>query len=110
MSVNLLTIPLRNDLPFYSFNITLTGVTYQLEFLYNVRSNRWIMNIYDSVGNQIISGITLLIDRNLIGQYRYLNLPAGVFFVVDNTQQDEQPTLNSFGTTHTMYYVDPGTS
>jgi len=109
MAVNLLTIPLRNDLPFYSFSITLTGVTYQLEFLYNTRSSRWIMSIYDSVGNPILSGITLVIGRNLTGQYRYLDIPAGVFFVVDNTSQQQQPTLLSFGTTHVMYYIDPVT-
>lgn len=104
----LLLFPLRNDLPQYSFSITLTGVIFTFQMLFNVRMNRWIMNINDSAGNQILSGIPLLIDTNLTYQYATLAIPAGILFCGDNTNQDMQPTLNSFGLTNTCYYVDPG--
>jgi hypothetical protein len=106
--VTILTFPLRNDLPQYSFPITLSGSNYVIQMIFNVRMNRWIMNINDVAGNQILSGIPVLIERNLTGQYATLAIPAGVFLAVDNTGQDSQPTQYSFGVDHTCYYLDPG--
>ncbi len=101
------TFPLRNDLPQYSFNITLSGTIFQIQMIYNVRMDRWIMNINDSAGNQILSGLPILIQRNITGQYGTLAIPAGVFLAQDNTGQDTQPTQFSFGVDHTCYYIDP---
>jgi hypothetical protein len=100
-------VPLRNDLPNYSFRVTLSGVIYTLYLHYNVRMDRWIMDIQDASGNQILSGIALIINRNLTGQYRTLQIPTGVFFCTDETNKDTQPTLDSFGTNHSMWYSDP---
>jgi len=108
LSYNTLTIPLRNDLPYYIFSITLSGVTYRLQLIFNGRMNRWIMNIFDASENQILSGIPVLILTNLTGQYRYLSVPSGIFIANDNTGQDMQPTQFSFGVTETLFYLDPG--
>lgn len=102
-------IPLRHDLPFYKFRINLSGVTYSLEIRYNGRMNRYIMNVNDAQNNQILSGLPVLINRNMTGQYRTLSIPVGTFFSVDDTNQGVQPTQYSFGLTHTMVYGDPTT-
>lgn len=103
----LLTIPARNDLPFYSFRCTLTGVIYTLQMKYNTRMQRWIMDINDSNGNQIFSGAPILIDLDIFGQYTTLAIPVGVIFAVDDTGQDAQPERFSFGLTNTLWYNDP---
>lgn len=103
------SFPMRNDLPQYSFNITLSGTIFQAQVIYNIRMSRWILNINDSAGNAILSGIPVLILRNLTGQYTTLTIPEGTFIAVDNTQQDTQPTQFSFGVDHSLYYVDPST-
>lgn len=110
MAATILTFPLRHDLPIYTFPITLNGVNFVFQLLFNVRMNRWIMNISDSSGNQILSGIPVLINRNLTGQYATLAIPKGSFFVVDDTGQFTQPTQFSFGVDHSCYYIDPGAS
>jgi Domain of unknown function (DUF6983) len=103
----LLTIPVGNSLPFVQFRITLSGVIYTLTFKYNTRMSRWVMEIDDANDNQLLSGIVLLIERNLTGQYLYLAIPPGVFFCTDDTGQDTQPVQTSFGVDHTFWYVDP---
>ena len=101
------TVPLGNALPWYKFKITLSGVIFTLSFRYNTRSNRWVMDILDPTGNQILCGLPLLIQRNVDGQYPTLAIPEGVFFVTDDTGQGTQATQYSFGTDHTFWYEDP---
>lgn len=102
-------VPLRNDLPSYKFQITLSNIVYSLALRFNGRMNRWIMDINDAQGNQILSGIPLLINTNLTAQYVTLPLPVGAFICVDSTGGDNQPTLYTFGLQNLMYYVDPET-
>ncbi len=99
-------IPARNDVPWYTFKITLSNVVYTLLIRYNGRMRRWIMNIQDASGNDVINGIPLLIGINLAGRFVTAALPPGVFFVLDNTNQSDQPERFAFGTTHTLYYQD----
>lgn len=100
-------IPARNDLPNYSFRINLSGTNYTFDFHYNVRMSRWILDISDASGNPILSGIALLILRDLTRQYVTLAIPPGVIFATDDTQQDTQPTTYSFGSDHSLFYEDP---
>lgn len=101
------TVPARNNIPNYKFRITLSGNIFTLAFHYNVRMDRWILDIQDSSGNVILAGITLLIMRDLTGQYVTLAVPEGLMFITDDTQKDVQPTILSFGTDHTFWYEDP---
>lgn len=100
------TIPTRNDLPFYTYRITLSSNIYTLTFHYNVRMDRWILDVADSSGAVILSGVALLILRDVIGQYITLALPPGAIFATDETQKDQQPTIYSFGTDKTLWYGD----
>src|SRR5271168_4321272 len=106
---SVLSFPMRNDLTQYSFNITLSGAVFNFQIIFNVRMNRWTMNINDNLGNTILAGVPVLINRNLYNQYGYLSLPEGPMIAIDNTGQDSQPTQLSFGTQNSMYYVDPTT-
>lgn len=103
----LFTIPVGNVLPWMTFKITLSNVIYSLDFKYNTRMQRWTMDINDPSQNPLLTGIPLLIERNLTFQYFYLAIPPGVFFCTDDTGQETQPTLFSFGLDHTLFYVDP---
>lgn len=102
-----LVFPARNDLPWYKFRITLSGVIYTAHMRYNGRMARWILDINDSSDNPILVGIPVLIERNMTGQYVSLTLPPGIFFATDDTNQDNQPTILSFGLDHTLWYEDP---
>lgn len=110
MSASLFTIPINVSLPWQIFKITLSGTIYTLEFMYNQRMDRWVMNINDSSGNQILQGLVLLIKRDLTGQYPTLAIPVGTFFANDDSGKDVPAGQNSFGVDHTLFYVDPTTS
>lgn len=100
------TVPLVNTLPWYQLTITLDGVVYTLSLRYNVRSDNWFMDIQDSAANPIVSGLPILIQRSVSGQYAYLAIPPGIFVATDNSGQGTQPTQFSFGIDHTFYYGD----
>jgi hypothetical protein len=51
MNMAILEIPLRNDVPAYTFQIELEGVTYTLTVSFNARMNRWTMDVADSNGD-----------------------------------------------------------
>lgn len=97
----------RNDLPWYRFNVTLTGVVYTVRLRFNSRMNRWILDLADPSNNDILVGLPVLIQRNLASQYVITGLPSGPLFCNDNTGQNNQPTQFSFGISHTLYYIDP---
>ena len=103
------TIPVDSIFNWYTFNVTLSGVAYTLRFRFNTRSNRWIMDIADASNNDILNGMTMLINVDLTYNYRTAisKLPPGQFFVIDNTGKNNQPTQYSFGTTHSLVYGDP---
>ena len=103
------TIPINSQFPWFTVKMTLSGVSYTLRFRLNNRSNRWIMDIADASNVDILDGIVLLINRDLTYQYQtaMANLPAGQFFVVDNTGEGNEPTQYSFGNTHSLIYADP---
>lgn len=105
--MTLFTIPVRNDLPFYKFRCTLSGTIFTLQMKFNTRMQRWIMDVNDANGNQIFSGVPILINYDLLGQYTTLQIPEGVIFALDDTNQDTQPTRFSFGLDHTLWYNSP---
>ena len=104
---HLFTVPISNQVPWQKFKITLSGAIYTLEFRYNTRMARWLMNVNDPSNNPILEGVPVLINRNLTGQYTTLSVPAGIFFATDDTGQGNQPTQFSFGIDHTLWYEDP---
>ena len=105
--MSLFTIPTRNDLPWYTFTISIANVLYTFHMRYNVRSERWILDICDPADNQLLVGLPILIERNIAGQYVISGIPPGTFAALDNTGNENQPTLSSFNNTHTLYYLDP---
>lgn len=102
-----LQIPARNDLPFYTFSIVLSGVVFILTFRYNGRMQRWMMDIADSSGNPLLNGLPCLDEQPMTARFVSLALPAGDFACFDDSGTGAQPTRYSFGIDHSMIYLDP---
>lgn len=102
----LTALPLRNDTAWYSFTFTLSSTVYLFTIRYDQRMDRWIMDLADANSNPLVSGVPLLVGRNLIGRFVTEGLPVGYFFVTDDTNTGIEPTRFSFGTTHTLYFVE----
>lgn len=100
---------IRNDLPAYTFKVDLTGVIFTVRVRYNTRMARWICDVADASDNDIINGLPLILDDNIYLRFAALaGLPVGQLVAIDNRNNaQEQPTRYSFGTTHSLLYVDP---
>tara|TARA_R110002012_G_scaffold265589_1_gene448998 strand:+ start:3496 stop:3816 length:321 start_codon:yes stop_codon:yes gene_type:complete len=90
--MSILEIPVRNDLPAFEFRVVFEGVTYFLQFKYNKRRLRWLIDIQNQDKIDILSGIPLLTNVDLKSKYKSLGLPPGVFLVFDTEGRDYNPT------------------
>lgn len=66
--------------PFYSYATVLEGVSYNLEFKYNTRIDRWVINLYDSDFNPLVLGKKLLPSIPIL--FRYVKELTGYFLLV----------------------------
>lgn len=102
----ILEIPVRADIPAYQFQITLDGTVYTLKFRFNVRMDRWIMDIADTDEEAILSGIPMLYGLPLVQRFELEELPPGKFVVVDETGEERNPTRTGFGDDFKLLYEE----
>lgn len=99
-----LTIPLQNDLPFFSMQVELENSTYGLEFRYNEASEAWFVSISTADGTPIVSGARLVVDWPLFGRYADDRLPPGILIAQDTTGARQDPGLEDLGTRTLLLY------
>lgn len=99
-------IPVRSDLKAYEFQIELDGVVYTLGFRYNERMDRWLMDIADSVGAEILNGILLLTNVPLTDDYVIDGMPPGRFFCEDRTGQNNDAGIEDLGNDIRLLYLE----
>lgn len=93
----LLQIPTRTDLDNYSEVVVLQNVTYTFNFAWNYRASYWGLTILDPNGNQIVAGVALRINVNILGIVSDPLKPPGQLAVVDTSGAGLDPGLNDLG-------------
>jgi hypothetical protein len=105
-------VPLRVDiplsegapLPFFDMQAPLDGVTYTLQFRWNVRASSWYMDVLDEQSETVfLAGLRLCSDWPLAA-YITGRSPPGGFVVVDSTGQGADPDVASLGVRHRLLY------
>lgn len=104
MAQQILLIPIRNDLPAYSYQITLESVVYTLTFRFNARMNRWLMDIADQTENPICMGLPMLVNFPLIERFQNDSLPPGSFLVLDESGNNQNPDRDSWSNNVKLFY------
>lgn len=66
-----------------TFSIPILGTTYQFTVKWNTFGNNWLLDIGDSNGNPIATGIPLVTGSNLLEQLDYLGLGFGLYCATD---------------------------
>lgn len=102
-------IPVRSDIPAYKFQITLEGTVYTLNFHFNLRLDRWVMDINDVDEVNIVTGIPLLYGLPLTDRYKNEKLPLGKFVVTDETGDQRNPTRDALGEDFKLLYKESTT-
>lgn len=88
------------------FTIDLAGETYQINLYWCGAANAWVMDLADTLGTPIISGIPLVANTDLFAQYPYLNLGGQLIAQTDNAP-NSPPTYNNLGSAGRLYFVTP---
>jgi hypothetical protein len=105
-------MPLRIDiplsegtpLPFFDMQAPLEGVTYTLQFRWNVRNSSWYMNVLDEQSETVfIAGIRLVSNWPLAA-YNTGRSPPGSFVVVDTGGEGADADISSLGIRHLLLY------
>lgn len=99
-------MPLDQNLPWYSVQVTLEGATYTFEFYFNSRAGQWRMSILDTLENPILQGIPLTLGRDLTGPYGHLPIPPGGFCVLDRSGKKAEAGLGAFLLDHSLFYLE----
>jgi hypothetical protein len=101
-----LEIPVSNDTSFYKFQIALEDAVYILEFRFNTRMDRWLMNILNESEEPILMGIPMLTGIPLINGFVVDGKPPGTFFCYDESGQSRNPDRETFGRDVKLVYIE----
>lgn len=98
------TIPLRSDLPHYTFQVELDSASYEFEVRWNEAAAGWIMSIFTSDAQPLITGLRLVVDWSLAGRYADARLPPGKLIALDTSGAHADPTRNDLGSRVILLY------
>lgn len=96
------TINLKKK-PYYNGTKTLDGNAYKFRFRWNVRTEKWYMDIEGLTNDVDIKGVALLGGKNLLAPFGYLEL--GELWMVDNQNANEDPNYDDIGGRFTLEYT-----
>ena len=104
----MITIPVP-DYPASTELVSIEGVTYQLTFQFNTRATCWTLSIATAAGVEILSGIKLVLDYELIADYVDRDIPPGLLYAIDPSQETQRigrDDLKSTGKVKLVYMTE----
>jgi hypothetical protein len=99
-------IPLSQGapLPYFDMQTLLDGVTYTLQFRWNVRCSAWFLDVLDEAGQTVVmAGLKLVADWPLAAYRTGARLPGALVFV-DTSGNGQDPGLTDLGIRVLMLY------
>lgn len=101
MTTTISEIPLSPDNQ--QFNISLADTTYKMRLLWRDAAG-WVMDMQDSGGNPMITGIPLVTGVDLLAQYAFMGFGFSLYVGCDDATQ-EYPTKIDLGNGSHLYIV-----
>lgn len=87
----LIQLPLRSDVPAFSFQTDLDGTTYSFKFRHNSRTDLWTFDIQTANEEPIISGVSVIAGTLLLERFVDERLPEGDLFVLNKEDANVNP-------------------
>jgi hypothetical protein len=84
--------------------VALSGTTYRLSVTWRKLAATWFLDIADSSGNPLVSGIALVTGADLLGQYAYLGI-GGQLRVATDGDVNAVPTYENLGVSSHLYFI-----
>lgn len=98
-------IPINQDNGNQEFDVVLGAKMFKLVLLYNSRLDRWVMNIKETDGTDIITGILLVTGIDLISQYATADKPQGKLCCYSSDDPTYDPDYETLGKTNILYFI-----
>lgn len=95
-------IPLSPQAQF--FQISLSGVVYNLRFTWCEPNATWIVDVRDASSAPVVLGVPLTTGADLLEQYGYLGFVGQLIARTDHAP-DAPPTYANLGANGHLYYV-----
>lgn len=104
--MSVIVIPTRTDLTHYEFSQVLDGVSYVLEFRWNIREESWYLDIRLDDGTRVASGVKIVTDWALLRGVRSASRPLGEFVAFDTSGNRQDPKIDNLGSVVKLFYFD----
>ena len=100
-------IPLDSSKPYIKYKIDIEGLFYTFEFYYNSIMDIWTINILTEDEEQILMGIPLRVDRQLLGDsFNYIEaLFDGALYAFCNSSSKADPGYTGFDSEYDLIYI-----
>jgi hypothetical protein len=91
-----------------TLQIVLGNTLYQIRVYFNSNpaTNAWVIDISDSAGTPLVTGIPLVTGTDLLAQYGYLNF-GGQLIAQTSSDTDAVPTYVNLGADGNLFFVTP---
>jgi len=104
--MSLLELPMRSDLKGYKLKIDLDVVTYTLRIRYNERAGFWVADLADALEADLVNGIPLQSNIDLIQYIKKLGVPEGNFLLVDESGENKDAGEDDLGNDVKLLYLE----
>lgn len=86
------------------FTASLNSVKYKVYLYWNAASSLWVIDLSDTNGNKILSGIPLVANVDLLSQLEYLGI-GGKLVAITDGNADAPPNISNLGSTGHLLYI-----
>ncbi|UGA37961.1 hypothetical protein JOS77_29180 [Chromobacterium haemolyticum] len=86
------------------FSIQMGSQLYQMTLIYrSAQDSNWVLDIADSSGNPLVSGIALVTGIDLLAQHQHLGFGCSLYVQTDG-DPDAIPDYQSLGVTGRLFF------
>ena len=91
--------------PCYFYGVNLDNSNYYFKLTWNDRVEFWTLEIQDETQTPIVSGIKLVLNYDLIQDYKHLPVPLGGLMVVDFSGDESKIQYEDFQNKRVLQFV-----
>ena len=98
----MIEIPINSSNDNIRLSVFLSEIKYTLDVVYNKTTGRYTLSVLDINNVVLLAGITMVINLDLIENYRSFGLPDGRLFITSSKNRD--PELGDFDGIASLFY------
>jgi len=101
-----LELAIETEFQRYQYSVTLDGVVFQLVWVWSERAQQWFVDLLDSDGNAIRSGLAVVTGFPLFSLLAESSRPLGEMVITQVSSPKREPAETDLGDSHAIVYLD----